>query len=110
MRGQSTGYVNDALVTPDGSAVSVAVIHSGARSTLVRVIQVSARTGKQLRVVYQVNTGNGMSYQYFSTDPTGRYMMLDAGPSSQSHNGWIYHRQLVALKPYDGGNVNWQTW
>jgi hypothetical protein len=111
LRGQSTGYINDAGITPDGSALTIAVIHSAGRgSTLVRVIQVSARTGQQLRVVYQVDTGNGMSYRYFSSDPAGRYLMLDAGPSSESHNGWIYHGRLVALKPYDGDNVRWQTW
>jgi hypothetical protein len=110
LHGQSTGYVNDAVLSPDGSTLNVAVVGSGRSGSLVSVLRVSATTGKQLRVLYRVDTGNGMSYQYFSQDPTGRYMMLDAGPSSQTHNGWIYHHRLVRMTPYKSDNVRLQAW
>jgi hypothetical protein len=107
----SSGYVNDALLNPAGSAVNVAVIHTPDRGgTVVVVVQASVRTGRQLRVLYRVDTGNGMSYQFFSADPTGRYLMLDAGSSAESNNGWIYHGHLVPLTPYDGNSVFWQAW
>jgi hypothetical protein len=110
LRGLSSGYVNDVLLSPGGSALTVGVIHSGAQDTTVSVVQVSASTGRQLRVLYRVDTGTGMSYEFMSMDPAGRYVMINTGSSAEPHNGWIHRGRLVALSPYDGRNVYYQTW
>ena len=80
-------------------------------STTVSVVKVSAATGRPLRVVYRVPTGNGFSFRFFSADPFRRYLLLDAGPPSGAMpNGWIYHRHLLPLSPRDGTNVFYETW
>jgi hypothetical protein len=57
----------------------------------VAVLQASAATGKKVRTLYRMPTGNGFLYRFFSADPAGRYLILDAGSSSASVNGWIDH-------------------
>jgi hypothetical protein len=57
-----------------------------------------------------VDTGHGFSYQFFSADPSGRYLLLDAGPASGTVNGWIEDGRLVQLTPADGTNVFYETW
>jgi hypothetical protein len=112
LAGVSAGYMNDAYATPSGSALTVTTIHTQAHSfgDILSVIQVSADTGRQLRVLFRETTSSGMSYQYFSADPTDRYLMFDAGSSSEAINGWIYHGQLVPLTPQDGDSVFYQSW
>jgi hypothetical protein len=110
LSGLSAGYINGAVVSPDGSALAVVVMHSGPRSDTASVIQVSAATGRQTRVLYQVPTGSGFSYQFFSSDPSGRYLLLDVGPTSGAVNGWIDHGQLVRLTPPDGDNTFYEIW
>ena len=94
LRGLSAGYINGAVVSPDGSALAVVIMHSGPQSDTTSVIQYSAVTGRQTRVLYQVSTGSGFSYRFFSSDPSGRYLLLDVGPTSGAVNGWIDHGQL----------------
>ena len=112
LRGLSAGYVNDAFLDPSGSALTVLTYHSPARGTgtIESVVQVSATTGRQLRVLYRVDTQNGMSYQYCSMDPSGRFVMLGAGSSTQPVNGWIYHQRLIPLTPYDAHSIIYQAW
>jgi hypothetical protein len=104
-----TGFINAASITPDGSKVTLAVVGGLARSDGVSVVQASAVTGKKVRTLFWMRTGNGFSYQFFSADPTGRYLILDAGPSSASVNGWIDHGTLIRLKPA-GSSVVWEAW
>src|SRR5258708_38646398 len=56
-----------------------------------------------------MHTGNGFSYRCFSSDPSGRHFILDAGPTSGAVNGWIDHGRLVRLKPA-GDNVTFEVW
>ena len=56
-----------------------------------------------------MHTGNGFEYRCFSSDPSGRHFILDAGPTSGAINGWIDHRRLVRLKPA-GDNVDFEVW
>jgi hypothetical protein len=109
----ASGYLDGALVSANGSSVFVLEMNSPPRggSTTVSVVKVSAATGRPLRVVYRVPTGNGFSFRFFSADPFRRYLLLDAGPPSGAMpNGWIYHRHLLPLSPRDGTNVFYETW
>ena len=109
----ASGYLDGALVSANGSGVFVLEMNSPPRggSTTVSVVKVSAATGRPLRVVYRVPTGNGFSFRFFSADPFRRYLLLDAGPPSGAMpNGWIYHRRLLPLSPRDGTNVFYETW
>jgi hypothetical protein len=110
LSGLSAGYINGAVVSPDGSALAVVIMHSGAQSDTTSVVQFSAVTGRQTRVLYRVPTGSGFSYRFFSSDPSGRYLLLDVGPTSGVVNGWIDHGQLVRLTPPDGGNIFYEIW
>ena len=108
LHGLSRGYVNFAMITPDGSAVTVVTAHSGQTQT-TSAVQVSAATGQQLRVLYRVNTGNGFSYRFTSSDPSGRYLLLDVGTVKDMVNGWIDHGRLIRLKPA-GNNIFFEAW
>lgn len=108
----ATGYIDGAVISPDGSSVTVVEMNTPGRSAdnIVSVVQVSATTGRLLSVRYHVDTGNGFLYQYFSSDPSGRYLLLDAGPTSGTVNGWIDNGRLVQLTPANGTNVSYQAW
>jgi hypothetical protein len=110
LRGLSAGYINGAVVSPDGSALTVVIMHSGPQSDTTSVVQFSAATGRQTRVLYQMPTGSGFLYRFFSSDPSGRYPLLDVGPTSGAVNGWIDHGQLVRLTPPDGDNIFYEIW
>jgi hypothetical protein len=104
-------YINDVVLSPDGSTLIAADVYSAGRgSDAVKLIKFSVATGKRLGVIYQVHTGNGFFYRFFGSDPTRRYLLFDAGPTSATVNGWIDHGRLVRLKPADGSNLFWETW
>jgi hypothetical protein len=107
----SADYINAAVVSADSSTLTLAIVGSGPRlrSGSVSVAQYSAATGKRLRVVFLMHTGNDFSYRCFSSDPSGRHFILDAGPTSGAVNGWIDHGRLVRLKPA-GDNVDFEVW
>ena len=108
-----TGYLDGAVVSPDGSNVTVLVMNGPARGqlrTTISVVRVSAATGRQTGVSYRVDTGNGFSYRLFGSDPSGRYLLLNAGPTSGMVNGWIDHGRLIQLTPANGDNVLSETW
>jgi hypothetical protein len=110
LTGLSAGYIDGAVVSPDGSALAVVIMHSGRRSDTTSVVQFSAVTGTQTSVLYQVRTGSGFFYRFFSSDPSGRYLLLDVGPTSGAVNGWIDNGQLVQLTPPDGNNIFYELW
>jgi hypothetical protein len=105
----SVGYINAAVISPDGSAVILA--EAGWPFRYISVARISASSGKQVGVVYRVRTGNGFRWGTFAADASVRYFILDAGPvRGPMPNGWIYHRRLIKLKPYDGTNVFQEVW
>lgn len=110
LKGLYSGYVNDAYISPDGARVYLAVIHSGPRDTTISVVEISARTDRQVGVLYQRNTGDGMSYQFFSVNSNGHDPLLDVGTSSESVNGFIRHHQLIPLHPANGNTVWFEAW
>jgi len=107
------GYINGAVISPDGSMIRLAVVSgSTARkaSSSVSVQQVPAATGRHPSVLYRMLTGNGFSYRLFSADPSGKYLIFDAGPSRRSVNGWIDHGRLVPLTPRAGNDISFEAW
>ena len=102
----SQGYIEDAVIAPDGRMLTLAIGRSGpgADAGSVSVVQYSASTGHRLRVVYLRHTGNGFAYSAFAADASGTHFMLDAG-----HNGWIDHGRLI---PVPAGHllVTWEAW
>ena len=103
-------YINDVVVSQDGATLTAAVMRSPGRgSNQVLIVRFSA-TGRQLRVLYRMRTGNGFMYRFFGADPSGRYLLLDAGPTSATVNGWIDHGRLIPLTPSDGSNLLNEVW
>ncbi len=112
--GHALGYINDSMITPDGSALIVVALHSPRGASTpgnIDVVKVDPATGHPIRVLLQLNTGNGVSYEFFSSDPSGRFMILDAGPPQGANpNGWIDHGRLALLTPANGRNVVYEAW
>jgi hypothetical protein len=108
----ASSYLDGAIVSPNGSSVDVLeMLSPGQGPSTVSVVKVSVATGRRVRLVYRVVTGNGFSFQAFSSDPFRRYLILAAGPPGGAiPNGYIYHRHLVPLTPSDGRNVAFETW
>jgi hypothetical protein len=107
-------FISGALISPDGSAVTAALAHCPRRGACtLSVARISADTGRVLQVIYQVRTGDhyhGYFERFFSSDPSGRYLILDAGVGSARVNGWIDHGRLVPLRPANGDSVTYETW
>jgi len=105
----AVGYINAAVISPDGSRVTVAEV--GWPEGYVSIARVSATTGKQVGVVYRLHTGDGFDYRAFAADPAVRYFILAAGPpNGPILHGWIGHGQLHRLQPRDGSYVGWEVW
>lgn len=108
----SLDYINDAVISLDGSMLTLTEVGSGRGqdSNFVEVLSVSANNSKNRRVMFRMNTGNGFSYNFFSADPFRRHFILDAGPTTGTKNGWIYRGRLVPLKPAPGDNAFNEVW
>ena len=105
----SEGFVNDAFIDSGGASVTAWVVFGAPKGSFVEVLRVSAATGKPQQVVFKLNTGNGFSYSFVSADPSGQWVLFDAGPSSHSINGWVDHGKLRPLKPA-GDDAGQETW
>ena len=104
--------VNDVVINPGGATLAAAIVHSGRRlgSDSVSVVKYSTLNGRQLHVLYYMRTGNGFFYRFLSADPTGRYLIFNAGRTSGTLNGWIDHGRLITLTPANGSNIRYETW
>ena len=103
-------YINDVIISQDGATLTAAVVRSPGRGPdQILIVRFSA-AGRQLRVLFQMRTGNGFLYRFVNADPSGRYVLFDAGPTSATVNGWIGHGRLVPLAPSDGSNLVNETW
>jgi hypothetical protein len=105
-------FVNQVVINPGGATLAAAIVHSGRGpgSNSVSVVKYSAVDGRQLRVLYYMRTGNGFFYRFLSADPTGHYLIFNAGRTSGTLNGWIDHGRLISLRPANGSNVRYETW
>ena len=78
-------------LSPDGWALTAALARCPQLGACtLSVARISADTGRRLRVLYQVRTADhyhGYFERFFSSDPSGRYLILDAGVGSARVNG-----------------------
>ena len=103
----------DAFITPDGSALTAYLNkcprHGTCTETAVRI----PLAGGPVQVLYRVRSGTsyaGVFERFFGTDPTGRYLILDAGAGKARVNGWIDHGRLRPLTPANGDDVAYESW
>jgi hypothetical protein len=112
-------YIASAAISPDGATITALMLHGSVRASSpgtvpdhLSVVQISAATGRQLRVLYQRLTGPTFVWQ-LSPDASARQWLLDGvdvygggdGPRSPSRlgfNGWIGNGRLHQLQPADG--------
>ena len=106
--------LSDAFIAPDDSSLTVNMSrcppHGACTLTVAKVQPV---TGRVLQVLYQTRTGSsfqGYFERFFSWDPSGRFLILDAGHGNARVNGWIDHGLLVPLTPADGNAPTYETW
>ncbi len=102
-------FINDAYLAADGLTVTLSLLGDGPQSDSVSAVQVSAATGKPLRVLFRLGTGNGFEYKFVTTDNSGKYILFDAGRTSGTVFGWVRNGKLVKLKQA-GPGVDSGTW
>lgn len=107
-------WLSHAFINPDGSAVTAVLTTCPRHGTCtLSVVRISVAAGRVLRVLYRVRTGTpfeGVFERFFSSDPSGRYLILDAGAGNARVNGWIDHRRLVPLVPANGNAASYEVW
>jgi hypothetical protein len=77
------------------------------------VAAISVPGGRTLRVLYHTRTGTpyqGIFDRFASIDPSGRYLILDAGVGNARVNGWVDQGRLVRLVPGDGNVPSYEAW
>jgi hypothetical protein len=99
------GIPNDALLTPDGSAVRV-VVSGGGRGTTALVLQFPAGGGQPSVLYRRASAAGDAWFSSFTEDPTGHYILLNAAPQ----NGWIRHGKLIELAPAKSFFIADEVW
>ncbi len=106
--------LSDAFISPDGSAVTAVLTDCPPHGACtLSVVRIPVGSGGGPRVLYRAHTGSryqGIFERFFSADPSGRYLILDAGKGNARVNGWIDHGRLVPLAPADGNAPIYETW
>lgn len=114
-------YIAQALISPDGQTITVIVLRgsvvgspagTGLTPDNLSVEQISAATGKLLRVLYRRHLGstfeiNGVpDFLALTADGTGQQVMLNGGicvgHCTSGFNGWLHGGRLIPLQPADG--------
>jgi hypothetical protein len=114
-------YIAQALISPDGSTITALVLKGGIVGSKqlggiypenMSVEQISAATGRKLRVLYRRSLGdtgeiNGAPAPLLlSNDASGQHLMLNVGlcvgRCTDGFNGWIHDGRLIPLQPADG--------
>jgi hypothetical protein len=107
-------YLSGAFISPDGTAVTALLTYCPPQGACtLTVARFLVGTGQRPRVLYQVHSGTrfaGIFERFFSSDPSGRYLILDAGAGKARVNGWIDHGRLVPLVPANGNIPEYATW
>lgn len=97
---QSSASVMDAVISPDGSTLTLAVMGtlSGKPSPdSVSVVQIPASGKPRLRFVYRLPQGD--AYSFFSADPPGSHFLLGTGTPNGPLAGRIDNGILTPLRP-----------
>jgi hypothetical protein len=114
-------YIAAALISPDGGTLTALVMHGppqrqglglGMVPSHLAVVQITAVTGRQLRVLYRRPLGPTGVWT-LSQDGAGAHWLLDGAAtyggggglrklSKQGYNGWISAGRLIPLKPATG--------
>src|SRR5262249_8676787 len=93
--------VMDAVITPDGSALTLVVmgtLSGPARVTSLSVVQIPVSGQRQLHFIYRLPQGD--SFSFFSADPTGKHFLLGTGtPPNGPLDGRIHNGRLIPLGP-----------
>jgi hypothetical protein len=106
----SSASVMDAVISPDGSTLTAAVMGtlSGNPSPdSVSVVQIPASGQPRLRFVYRLPQGD--SYSFFSADPPGSHFLLGTGTQNGPLAGRINNGMLIPLRP-DPASVQVMVW
>jgi hypothetical protein len=106
----STAAVMDAMISPDGSTLTLAVV--GALPGMpspgsVSVVQIPASGQRRPRFVYREPQGD--AYSFFSADGSGSHFLLGTGTPNGPLNGRIDNGRLIPLKP-DPISVQAMVW
>jgi hypothetical protein len=106
-----TTYIAPVLSADGRHVYLAAATTKGKRST--RVLELDARTGRQLRVMYeQPYTGKGgggnWDFVHLARDPSGT-MLLVVDPGGRAHRIDIASRRVTSM-PFPGGVPNAFTW
>lgn len=106
----SSASVMDAVISPDGSTLTAAVMGtlSGKPSPdSVSVVQIQASGQPRLRFVYRLPQGD--AYSFFSADPPGSHFLLGTGTLNGPLAGRIDNGMLIPLRP-DPAIVQVMVW
>jgi hypothetical protein len=106
----SSASVKDAVISPDGSTLTAAVMGtlSGKPSPdSVSVVQIPASGQPRLRFVYRLPQGD--AYSFFSADPPGSHFLLGTGTLDGPLAGRIDNGMLIPLRP-DPAIVQVMVW
>jgi hypothetical protein len=104
----------DAFIRPGGREASVLLNHCPPRGTCRQWVAEVPVTGRGLsRILFRTSGGTafkGVFARLFGSDPTGRYLLLNARVRSARLNGWLDHGRLRPLTPANGsGDLN-EVW
>jgi hypothetical protein len=112
-------FIAAAMISPDGQTITALVMHGpverqapGSVPRKLAVLQISATSGRQLRVLYQRPLGPTGGWT-LDPDGSGTHWLLDGfdsygngeGPRNQmnlGYNGWISDGRLIPLQPATG--------
>jgi hypothetical protein len=91
--------VMDAVMSPDGSTLTLAVMGplSGQPQDSVSVVQIPASGQGPARFVYRLPQGN--SFSFFSADTPGSHFLLGTGTLNGPIAGRIDNGRLIPLRP-----------
>jgi hypothetical protein len=102
-------YLAQALISPDGSTITAAVMYGPPNTndrlpSHVEIVNISTATGTQLATPYRATVGEAVT---MSSDGSGTYFLLAAG-GGRSH-GWVHDGQNHPIPPYsgDGQQMAW---
>jgi hypothetical protein len=107
----ATSTASDLVISPDGSVATLVIQrYPSPPSSTLAVIQVSARSGRQVGVLYR-RVAAVASQVFFNADPSGRYFLIGY-QESRPTEGWLTHGKIVPLAGSGnyGNDVSYEDW